>query len=69
MKKSVIMIIMNLSISALLLAGCTKSQPTGYANYQGAGQPAAGVGGGCGVQAPVSDVGVADQIEQSYESA
>jgi len=49
-----------LLVGIILVAGCTKSSPSGYAAYnaqQGqGGQQQAYIGGGCGV-APADDVG------------
>ncbi|MBI2546423.1 hypothetical protein HYV81_04540 [Candidatus Woesearchaeota archaeon] len=61
MRKGILVVALVISISLLLLAGCTKNQtPSGYAAYQGQpqGQQAA-VGGGCGVAAPAADTGAA----------
>lgn len=61
MRKGVLLFAVIAAISLLLFAGCTKSQPAGYAAYQGGQQPAA-VGGGCGVQAPAPATDAAQQV-------
>ena len=63
MKKAFMVLALIISISLLLLAGCTKSQPSGYASYQGQqqGQQAA-IGGGCGVAAPAEGIGSAVDV-------
>lgn len=61
MGKRILVLALIVGVSLLLLSGCTKSQPTGYATYQGQqqGQQAA-IGGGCGVSAPADDTGAAN---------
>ncbi len=60
--KSILLIIAIIGTSLLLLIGCTKSQPSGYAAYQGQQQGQGVIGGGCGVTAPAVDTSTAEQL-------
>jgi ABC-type oligopeptide transport system substrate-binding subunit len=57
MKKFLVLLVV-LVLAALLVLGCQKASPTGYASYSQQDQQQPYVGGGCGVS-PVSDSGEA----------
>jgi len=62
MKKSILVMLMIAAVSLLLFAACTKSQPSGYAAYQGQQQGQGAIGGGCGVTAPADSTEAAEQV-------
>ncbi len=60
--KRMLAIMMVAAISLLMLVACTKSQPSGYAAYQGQQQGQAAIGGGCGVTAPADNTDAAEKV-------